>query len=158
MRESDTGLALARDNENEVRVLQKLVVSILFAWVLLASPAFAQADAAPPAAAATNAHALTPEEARRALDTLQDDTKRAQIIETLRAIADASPQPAPAAPVDKPSGIPLTADSLGAQLLLTVSEQVRDISSQIAEVARTLTHGGAAGSARAAVDAGAGAG
>jgi len=121
-------------------VLQKLVVSILFAWVLLASPAFAQADAAPPAAAATNAHALTPEEARRALDTLQDDTKRAQIIETLRAIADASPQPAPAAPVDKPSGIPLTADSLGAQLLLTVSEQVRDISSQIAEVARTLTH------------------
>ena len=123
-------------------MLQKLVVSILLACVLFASPAFAQAGATPPAAAATNAHALTPEQARRALDTLQDDAKRAQMIDTLRAIANASPQPqsAPPAAPDKPSAIPLTADSLGAQLLLTVSEQVRDISSEIAEVARTLTH------------------
>ena len=36
--------------------------------------------------------------------------------------------------------IPLTADSLGAQLLLTVSEQVGEISREIADVARTLTH------------------
>ena len=36
--------------------------------------------------------------------------------------------------------IPLTADSLGAQLLLTVSEQVREISREVGDVARTLTH------------------
>ena len=36
--------------------------------------------------------------------------------------------------------IPLTADSLGAQLLLTVSEQVGEISHEIADMARTLTH------------------
>ena len=41
------------------------------------------------------------------------------------------PEPQPA--------IPLTADSLGAQLLLTVSEQVGEISREIADMARTLT-------------------
>ena len=38
------------------------------------------------------------------------------------------------------AAIPLTADSLGAQLLLTVSEQVGEISHEIADMARTLTH------------------
>jgi hypothetical protein len=68
---------------------------------------------------------LTPDQAKRALDTLQDDKKRAQMIDTLRAIANASPhaQAAPLAPEPQPA-IPLTADSLGAQLLLTVSEHV----------------------------------
>ncbi|MCC8943446.1 small-conductance mechanosensitive channel, partial [Bradyrhizobium sp. Arg68] len=46
-----------------------------------------------------------------------------------------SAQPAP-----EPSPIPLSADSLGAQLLLMVSEQVTEVSSQVADVARTLTH------------------
>ena len=45
-------------------------------------------------------------------------------------------QPAP----EPQSAIPLTADSLGAQLLLTVSEQVGEISREVADVARTLTH------------------
>ena len=49
------------------------------------------------------------------------------------------PQAASAAPEPK-SAIPLTADSLGAQLLLTVSEQVGEISREVADVARTLTH------------------
>ena len=48
------------------------------------------------------------------------------------------PQAAPAPELQ--SAIPLTADSLGAQLLLTVSEQVSEISHQVADVARTLTH------------------
>src|ERR1700744_6352225 len=60
----------------------------------------------------------------------------------------APPQAAPPAaassptapPAAKPSAIPLTADSLGAQLVLMVSEQVRDVSSQIADLAHTLTH------------------
>ena len=103
----------------------KLLPSILLAWALFALPAFAQPASAPKpaAAAASNADALTPDQAKRALDTLQDDKKRAQMIDTLRAIANASPQ-AQAAPSEPEAAIPLTADSLGAQLLLTVSEQV----------------------------------
>ena len=94
----------------------------------------------PPPRHAANADLLTPDQAKRALDTLQDDTKRAQMIDTLRAIANASPpRTAPPAP-EAQSTIPLAADSLGAQLLLTVSEQVGEISGEIADLARTLTH------------------
>jgi moderate conductance mechanosensitive channel len=111
---------------------------------LFALPAFAQTgdaskDASKPAAtAANNADVLTPDQAKRALDTLSDDKMRARMIETLRAIATASSQ-APAAP-ESQSAIPLTADSLGAQLLVTASEQIGDVSGEIADLARTLTH------------------
>jgi moderate conductance mechanosensitive channel len=123
-------------------VPKTLVSAILFAFVLLATPAFAQA-APPPAADApatvNKADALTPEQAKQALETLQDDHKRAQMIETLRAIANASPQAQAAAP-EKQSAIPLSEDSLGAQLLATVSDQVGEISNQVAAVAHALTH------------------
>jgi moderate conductance mechanosensitive channel len=129
-------------------VSHKLFPSILLACALLSFPAFAQTGAAPEMAAqaTNNADVLTPDQAQRALDTLQDDSKRAQIIDTLRAIAKASPrthatpsQPTPPARPSQPA-IPLAADSLGAQLLLTVSEQVSEVSHQIADVVRTLTH------------------
>jgi small-conductance mechanosensitive channel len=124
-------------------VSHKLFPSILLAGALFAFPALAQTGAAPKAAAsATNkADVLTPDQAKRALDTLQDDKKRTQMIDTLRAIANASlqAQAAPPAPGPQPA-IPLTADSLGAQLLLTVSEQVGEISHEIADMARTLTN------------------
>jgi small-conductance mechanosensitive channel len=121
-------------------VSHKLFPSILLACVLVAFPAFAEAGAAPQptAPAASNADLLTPDQAKRALDTLQDDAKRAQMIDTLRAIANASPQ-APAAAAAPPSAIPLAADSLGAQLLLTVSEQVGEVSREVTDAARTLT-------------------
>jgi moderate conductance mechanosensitive channel len=122
-------------------VSHKLFPTILLACALFALPALAQTAAAPkaaPSAANKNADVLTPDQAKRALDTLQDDKKRAQMIDTLRAIANASPQ-AQAAPPQPQAAIPLTADSLGAQLLLTVSEQVGEISHQIAYMARTLT-------------------
>jgi hypothetical protein len=116
----------------------KLLPSILFASVLFILPAFAQPGGAPTAPAADKADVLSPpEQAKRALETLSDDKKRAQVIETLRAIANASPQPQAAEPK---SAIPLTADSLGAQLLLSVSEQVGEISREVADIARTLTH------------------
>ena len=139
MREGETvpGFAVGRILFSEAFVSQKFLPSILLAFVLVAFPAVAQQRAAPPAPAAGNAEALTPDQAKRALDTLSDDKKRAQIIETLRAIANAAPQPA----ADEPkSAIPLTADSLGAQLLLSVSEQVGEISREVADVVRTLTH------------------
>src|SRR6201999_4129834 len=103
----------------------------LFACALFALPASAQTSTAPKhtAPAAATANTLTPDQAKRALDTLQDDKKRAQMIDTLRAIANASPQTpaAPPAPAAQPT-IPLAADSLGAQLLLKVSEQIGEIS------------------------------
>jgi moderate conductance mechanosensitive channel len=124
-------------------VSHKLLPSILLACALFTLPAVAQTGAAPEAAtsATNNAEVLTPDQAKRALDTLQDANKRAQMIDTLRAIANASPQPraAPAAPEPQPA-IPLAADSLGAQLLLTVSEQVDEVSHEVADMARTLTH------------------
>ena len=121
----------------------KLLPSILLACALFAFPASAQTGAAPKAAspATDSANVLTSDQAQRALETLQDDKKRAQMIETLRAIANASPQTQAAQPAPEPqSAIPLTADSLGAQLLLTASEQVGEISREVADVARTLTH------------------
>jgi moderate conductance mechanosensitive channel len=132
------------------KLFRSIRFACLFVCALSSLPAFAQTGAA--TSSATNqADVLTPDQAQRALDTLQDDNKRAQVVDTLRAIAKAAPQqvapkePAPqapakpAAPVSHPA-IPLTADSLGAQLLLTVSEQVSEVSHQIADVARTLTH------------------
>ena len=122
----------------------KPVSSILFACVLFALPAYAQTGEAPKDASkatAISADVLTPEQAKRALDTLQDDQLRARMIDTLRAIANASPQAQAAPPASQPHpAIPLTADSLGAQLLLTVSEQIGDISHQVADLAKTLTH------------------
>ncbi|MBB4397453.1 mechanosensitive ion channel domain-containing protein [Bradyrhizobium sp. ERR14] len=118
----------------------KLAPAVLAA-LFLAISSFSGLRAETPRPAANNAAALSPDEARRALDTLQDDKKRAQMIDTLRAIASASgqQQPAPPAPEQK-SPIPLSADGLGAQLLLTVSEEIGAISSEIASMARTLTH------------------
>jgi moderate conductance mechanosensitive channel len=124
-------------------VSHKLLPSILLACALFAFPAFAQTGATTKIAApATNkADVLTPDQAKRALDTLQDDNKRAQMIDTLRAIAKAPPQAQAAPPaLESQSAIPLTADSLGAQLLLTVSEQIGEISHEIAGIARTLTN------------------
>ena len=65
--------------------LCQLPSAILLICALLAGPALAQTGAAPNAAApaANGSDALTPEQINRALDTLQDDTKRAQMIDTL---------------------------------------------------------------------------
>jgi small-conductance mechanosensitive channel len=127
--------------------LCQLPSAILLICTLLAGPALAQTGAAPSVSAANGSDTLTAEQANRALDTLQDDTKRAQMIDTLRAIAKAAPQaqPTPQAQAAPPGpaphhAIPLTADSLGAQLLLTVSEQVGEVSHEIAYLARSLTH------------------
>jgi small-conductance mechanosensitive channel len=121
-------------------VSHKLAPALLAA-LFLAIFSLSDVRAETPRPAPSNASALSPDEARRALETLQDDKKRTQMIDTLRVIANASgqQQPAPPAPEQK-SPIPLSADGLGAQLLLTVSEQIGDISSEIASVARTITH------------------
>ncbi|MBN9013817.1 MAG: hypothetical protein J0H25_12460, partial [Rhizobiales bacterium] len=72
---------------------RKVLPLIVAGLLLIAGPALAQKGAAPAHAGAPQAssEALTPEQARRALETLQDDAKRAQMIETLRAIAKTTP-------------------------------------------------------------------
>lgn len=140
------------------------VLPVLFCalFVLGAAPARAQPPSPVPSSAAATAPiarpALTPEEARRALETLQDDARRAQVIETLRAIA-AVPQTAspPATPSSSPQAAPATsgastksdgkddsipplaADSLGAQLLLAISRNLDDISTELGQGAQTVT-------------------
>src|ERR1700753_4140215 len=109
-------LTIQKPIQNEAFVSHKLVSAILLALALLAAPAAAQTSA------------------------LQTDGKRAQMIETLRAIASAPPQTQAAPPAEKPSAIPLSEDSLAAQLLESVSDQVGEVSRQVADVARTLTH------------------
>src|SRR4051794_23286967 len=107
----------------ESLVSHKLASTLLAALLIAISSlsSVSAAPPAPPAPAANSAAALSPEEAKRALETLQDDKKRGQMIDTLRAIANASgaQQPAP----EPKSPIPLAADGLGAQLMLTVSEE-----------------------------------
>jgi len=115
-------------------VPSKFVPLIALACLLLGSPVSAQPAVAPTTAPAAPA-ALTPEQAQRALETLQDDARRAQMIDTLRAIATTSPA---AAPEPKPA-IPLAADSLGAQLLLTISEQIGETWRDVADAARSVT-------------------
>ncbi|MDA9411744.1 mechanosensitive ion channel domain-containing protein [Bradyrhizobium sp. CCBAU 45384] len=115
--------------------------SVLVAAFLLALSSFSPVQAEPPAPAAKSAASLSPDEAKRALETLQDDKKRALMIDTLRAIANASGEQRPPAPEpEQKSPIPLSSDGLGAQLLLTVSEEIGEISRDVADMARTLTN------------------
>src|SRR3954451_6351956 len=130
-------VAVAFIFSRESLVSHKLASALLAALLIVIS-SLSGVRAAPPAPAANNAAALSPDQAKRALETLQDDKKRAQMIDTLRAIANASgpQQPAP----EPKSPIPLAADGLGAQLMLTVSEEIGEISRDVADTARTLTH------------------
>ncbi|MDQ8726650.1 mechanosensitive ion channel domain-containing protein [Bradyrhizobium sp. LHD-71] len=112
---------------------------------LALNPALAQTPAKPAASAASAAPAgaVTPDDARRALEVLQNESKRTELISTLRALANAQPpQAAPGAKTEaagEAKELPLAADSLGAQLLLQVSEQFATISDEIAAAAGALT-------------------
>jgi len=66
---------------------------IIAALLLTVGAALAQTQTKPAAAPAhRSVEAITPEEARRALETLEDDARRKQIIETLRTIAKTAPE------------------------------------------------------------------
>jgi small-conductance mechanosensitive channel len=109
-------------------------------WLLIAvslagfPPTAAHAEPKPTPQLATQATlALTPEQARAALDTLNDPKKRAAFAATLEALVKSQPavDPPPASPTAAPAtpapaipagpSIQLEPDSLGAQVLLTAS-------------------------------------
>jgi small-conductance mechanosensitive channel len=122
-----------------MKILKPLAI---LGCLIVTVPSHAQ-TAAPAAATAAPATAqLTPEQARQAIDTLQNDAKRTEIINALRAIASTSSasgtQQTTPPQNDPPAALP--ADSLGAQLLLRLSEQVDETSRQIADAARAVTH------------------
>jgi hypothetical protein len=76
--------------------------------------------------------ALTPAQAQQAIEVLEDAQKRDQLVATLRAIAMAQPPPAPAATPPEPN-------SLGAQLLLQLSQWAGRVFEQASETARVVT-------------------
>jgi small-conductance mechanosensitive channel len=101
--------------------------AILFLWLAL-WPAVALAQTPP-------APAISPAEAQRILDILQDPAKRAQLIETLQTIAKT--QPAPAAP--DPSEPALAPGSLGAQLLAQSSRWADGLADAAATAVASMT-------------------
>jgi small-conductance mechanosensitive channel len=83
-----------------------------------------------PDAGSQAAGQLTPEQAQQALGVLQDDAKRAQLIQTLRTIAKASPPPS-----SQTGG----SGNLGVQLLVQLSNWFGELSGQLAAAARIVT-------------------
>ena len=111
-----------------------MIKSLLF--VLLYGMAFFGAPVASAEASAANP-ALSPAEAQRALETLQDPEKRARLIETLQAIAKASPS-ASEQPKPEPA-LPLAPDSLGAELLEQLSSGAERLMTDAAATVETVT-------------------
>src|ERR1044071_2718974 len=110
--------------------MQKAIplVLIFLLALITAQPAWPQAQqSAPP----RPAPAVSAAEAQQALDVLQDDAKRGQLIQTLQTIARTSPEPA--------ASQPLPADNLGVQVMVQVSNWFGDASKQLATAARAVT-------------------
>ena len=112
------------------------LAALLFAILSLTTlhPARAQAvTAAPP-----DAHSkLSPAEAQRALNVLQDSGKRDELIETLRAIAKVSPA-VPAQPAT-PATSAVAADGPGADLLSEASSKIGELSAEFEHSVRATT-------------------
>jgi moderate conductance mechanosensitive channel len=112
------------------------IITIALALLLLTPAARAQIPpntSPPPPPPQTSAA-----QAQATLDILQDDQKRAQLIQTLQTIAKASSSTAPAQPPASASS-PAFADNLGVQLLAEVSDWFGDVSDQLATAARTVS-------------------
>jgi len=115
-----------------------LALTLALGWFAGSAAAQAPHPAAPPAQPA-----LTRAQAQTALDVLRDDAKRAQLITVLEAIARATPQigqpaatpvnAAPPAPAAAPNQLPnpLAPDSVGAQILTSISEHLSRFSADV---------------------------
>ena len=90
--------------------------------------------AQPTPVAAPPASALTPAQAQAVLNVLQDDKARAQFTTVLENMVRAVPAMTP----EKPSAVPLAADSVGAQLLVAGSHWATELAGQFATTARAV--------------------
>ena len=114
-------------------------------WLLLFALAAASAGAADKPSPAP-VPALSQDQARAVLDTLNDPKKRAAFAATLEALVRSlpAPPPAPAGPAPETHTtvegivIPLAPDSLGAQVLLTASGFVNEIGNDAVQAFQTI--------------------
>ncbi len=127
-------------------MMKSLLCLVLFVVVAGHAAGVRAQTTAPASQAPANTAALTTAEARQALDVLQDPQKRAELIATLRAIAEtapAAPAPAatPAAAASKPtSEVTLQPNSLGAQLLVAASRWSVRLAGDAAATLRTMNN------------------
>ncbi len=114
--------------------MRKLLhVWFLLVLVLGASPAFAGvAQPAPASAASGAAVTLTPEQARQALAVLNDPKRRAQVADTLQAIAAAGALSTPASAAAAASGASAPAAASGAGALVPAAFKSNGLASQLA--------------------------
>jgi small-conductance mechanosensitive channel len=115
---------------------------LLLLWLLAAAlcgAAAAKDTAAPSATAAANPGGLTASEAQRALDVLQDPEKRAQLIETLQAIARAVPPGSEKSAASATPAVALAPDSLGAQVLSGLASWPERLAGEAALAAQMAT-------------------
>jgi moderate conductance mechanosensitive channel len=105
-------------------------LSFLVVLLFAVRPAWSAVRPTPAPSASTG---LSPTQARQALEVLNDPKKRAEVIQTLQAIAKALPQPTPAIQ----AAIKLKRNSLGAALIAQLSHGFQ----QLGEEARQLIDG-----------------
>ena len=106
---------------------------LLIVWLLIlfAAPAFAAAPA--PASTATPPVTLTPAQARQALVVLNDPKQRAQIVDTLHAIAAAGALSAPPASASAAASAPAPASAAsGAAATVRAAFESNGLASQLA--------------------------
>jgi small-conductance mechanosensitive channel len=112
--------------------MQKILTPVLIIVTLLAiQPAWPQESRN---TSARTEPAVTAAQAQQALEVLQDDNKRNELIQTLQTIAKTS---SPAA-AQTPAGA-ASADNLGVQIMVQVSNWFGEVSIQLANAARTVT-------------------
>jgi hypothetical protein len=111
------------------------LILALLAIVLVPYPGKSQDAEKIPPASPVGTGALTPGHAQQALEVLQDDIKRAQLIDTLRAIATASP----GVPPQQTPSLKIS-NSLGAELLEVASASIGEMSHEIATTAQSVTN------------------
>ena len=115
-------------------------------FLILLAPAFAWAQTAVPPVPPVPPTRASAAEARTALEVLRDDTRRAELIAVLDAIAKAGATAGPTA-VAEPAGdkaadakptLPLAPDSLGAQLVTQAADAVAGTGAQLLASARAV--------------------
>lgn len=117
-------------------ILNSRLILAAIACLVVTFPARSQSAAGSP----NPPPAITTTQAQQTLDILQDDHKRAQLVQTLQTIAKASsPQAATAQAQAQDTASPALADNLGVQLLSEVSDWFGQVSNQLAFAARTVS-------------------